>query len=77
MTNGDDRCTAKGCRTRIRDGRGNQFVAPDGEIERFCDRCWEEFCAEVEEKPGAASIAFGLMVGLGIVLLVMKGLISI
>ena len=64
----EDRCTT--CRVKLPIGRGNQFIDPQGNDQRVCDKCWKAICDELEAKPGQASIACGLMVGLGIVLLV-------
>lgn len=32
------RCTYPRCRTKLRDGAGVQFVRPNGEVDRFCEK---------------------------------------
>lgn len=37
-----NRCTARGCRTKIKDGSGIQWLDEKGEWERYCIHCYAE-----------------------------------
>jgi len=70
-------CTALRCRTRLRDGQGNQWIHPKtGDVERYCARCWAKACLNPdrvvcswclkEGKPGILKDGNGPVVSHGI-----------